>query len=159
MKILNQDLWTSKADLIVVTCNGIVTKHGKLVMGRGAAMEAANRYPELPTDAGRLIKDLSSGLADYVSDMGNNTFLYGFLPVIAGAGSIGLFQVKFHFRDAAKFSLIGFSLVRMNEWLRKFPKDAKIAMNFPGIGFGGLQQEDVEPILEDLDDRVTLYIK
>lgn len=166
MRILNQDLWSAKADLVVVTCNGYV-KDGRLVMGRGAAKEAADRYPTLQKRAGERL--LFGQFSKY-----RDCFVYGFTPLLSAVGDkeihirrivVGLLQVKYHFRDKAELPLIGYSIVKMNNWLENIDRvwgkgDIKsIAMNFPGIGYGGLRREEVEPLLRDLDDRVTIYVK
>lgn len=46
-----------KVDLFLVTTNPIVNAKGELVMGRGIALEAKKRFPELPKDFARMTKE------------------------------------------------------------------------------------------------------
>ena len=48
MKLIVSDMWQELglADVVLITTNQIINARGALVMGRGAALEAATRYPD-----------------------------------------------------------------------------------------------------------------
>lgn len=50
-----KDLWSylGKADVICITTNGTTTKNGYGIMGRGCALEAKNRFPNIEGRLGR----------------------------------------------------------------------------------------------------------
>ena len=48
MKEVKGDIWKSDCDIIAITTNGVVKKNGELVMGRGIASQAKQRYPDIP---------------------------------------------------------------------------------------------------------------
>ena len=88
----------------------------------------------------------------------NGVYIYGF--VLAGFykdRTIGLLQVKYHFKEKASPSLIGYSLTVMTKALETFT--GKVSLNFPGIGAGGLPRESVLPMIEELDNRFTVHEK
>jgi len=148
LKLVNKDIWESKDSVIAVTTNSFIKKSGDLVMGRGAAYEAMQRFPWLPKIAGDQILKHYKHLGVYhwmvLGPMGN-----------AQDRSIGLFQVKYHFRDAASLQLIKESVDKLNEWVRI--SDRTVSLNFPGIGNGGLSIDTVLPVVSNLDERVTVY--
>lgn len=122
------------------TGNSYINKKGELVMGRGAAAEVKSLYPTLPLEFGKAIgKQL-------------HLAAYG----LRWVGRIGVFQVKRHFRDYAEYPLIGMSAELLAEWAFSFPA-ATFHMNFPGIGYGGLDQQKVLPMLEPLPLNVYIY--
>lgn len=150
MKISYSNLWDSKADLYVVTCNGTLNRYGELVMGRGAALEAKNRFPELPLLAGQIVRK------NFKKDIIYKEFYrYGFFCI----GNLGLFQVKYHFKDKADIELIKYSAICLYNYLDETDFNLNVHMNYPAIGYGGLKREDVEPIIQTiLPDNVTVHI-
>lgn len=157
MKIIQGNLWDSKADTVVVTTNGYIGNRG-LVMGRGAAAEAALMYPGLQRSAGVIIEK-----AKQSPMIAPRTFVYGFVEVRSGAigRGLGLLQVKYNWSDKANVYLIAFSAISLRLWMMRNPK-VEVACNFPGIGYGGLDRKEVEPILQDVFaglGRINFYIK
>jgi len=150
MKIVKENLWNSKDNIILVTCNSYINSRGELVMGRGAALELKNKFPYLAGIFGNIVKDFCGHLGKY------GVKLYA----MNSQRSYGIFQVKYHFRADADLGLIKFSTFRLWELLNHEEYYNKtVSMNFPGIGYGHLKYEDVLPILKYLDNRVTLYLK
>lgn len=154
MHLITGDLWDElgKAALILVSTNAMVNRDGKLVMGRGAAKEAADRFPGLAAAFGAELAERNL--------VGN---VYGLLynPVpLEGADLIliGAFQVKYHWRDMADLELIGYSTAQLRRLALLHP-EKRIAMNFPGISNGRLQRWQVEPIISALPDNVYVYQK
>ena len=149
------NLWeeTDKAALLLVTTNAVVNARGALVMGRGAAKDLATRKPEFPTLAG--IHLLKKGLA-YTNNA--PLPLYGVQTIIHSfqGTSLGLFQVKFHWRDPADLRIIAYSAGMLHR-IAFSPGYFRVAMNFPGIGNGRLDREAVLPWLANLPAHVYIY--
>jgi len=136
--------------LLLATGNGVVRADGHLVMGAGAAKALAQAYPYLPRVFGRMARNQPR--------MGG-WHLYGLLIIQVAPGlHAGLFQTKGDWRDPADLSLIAYSAKKLAEWLSNNPGQ-EVHMAFPGVGLGGLEEEEVlevlDPILRDLP--ITLY--
>ena len=135
MKEITGDIWPhyNNGAIICITTNGIVTKDGRCVMGRGIAQQAAQRWPTLPHTLGTLIKQ-------------NGNHVYR-LPY-----DLFSFPVKHHWKYKADVDLIRRSaeelLCQVNEYGL-----SRIYMVRPGCGNGGLSWEQVRPLLDILDDR------
>lgn len=115
-------------------------------MGRGAAQQAAAKFPGLAYAAGRRIAEAQKvGIKSY-----------GW--IFFAEWSIGLFQVKYEWFENADLKLIRYSCVALNTFLEENPF-FEIALNYPGIGNGNLSQFVVEPVICTLSDRVTLHLK
>jgi hypothetical protein len=140
------DMWTdSHADVILVTGNATVNAAGRLVMGRGAALEATVRYPGCAkVFGGELIKHNVYGILVHPTL---------FNPLL------GVFQVKYAWSDPAVPALISSSAERLRFMAETEWADKRIALNFPGIGNERLKQEDVLPLIENLPDNVTVWVK
>jgi hypothetical protein len=144
MKIIYGNLWDSDCDIKAVTTNSFVRHDGALVMGRGAALQAARKFPELPFVAGQKLLWKGGHLSCY-------GWIY--LPEL----NIGLFQVKRHWKDDAELRLIKYATQHLCEFLQRH-SSVTVAMNFPGVGNGQLNLDLVKPIVDLLPDRVHLYL-
>src|SRR4051812_18306104 len=101
-------LFKSNAKVIGVTTNSFIAQNQKLVMGRGAALELAQRKPQFPFQAGRYIANTCGHLGKY-----------GWFSSPGDDGKrFGCFQVKYHWRDRADLDLIRFSVDALNNWIR-----------------------------------------
>jgi hypothetical protein len=152
MHLVQGNLWDElgKADLILVTTNGVLKADGELVMGAGVAKQAACKVIGLPKVLGHQIK-LHGRL------LGSGTYSYLLLPGYCYQGSwIGAFQSKFHWQDSSPLDLIKDSVYALGQVAPRF---TRIAMAFPGIGHGGLRKDQVLPILETLPDNVYVYTR
>lgn len=149
MKIVTEDLWDSGADVKIVTANAYINSKGELVMGRGAALEAKQRYPDIPRMAGTKLKEIAVIQTGTIG-------AYARYGVLLLPHRLGLFQVKLHFKDYALLSLIGMSTYMLLSICQSNP-EMTVAMNFPGIGYGGLDPEVVLPIIRILPDTVTIH--
>ena len=135
------DLWGVNADLRVITTNGFVKKNHEAVMGRGCAREAADKYPLLPTRLGSLIRAY-----------GNRTMLLGEHDGVM----LCALPVKHHWREQADIELIERSVMQLAEIVQKY-QYAKVVLPRPGCGNGGLDWQDVSPVIEPyLDRRYTV---
>ena len=139
------DLWCARV-VYCVSTNSTVKKDGHLVMGRGAAYQAARRYPDLALKAG--------GKIERTCGSGGT---YGYMPVLFRWGEIvSLFQVKHHWRERASLDLIRQSAAMLGEEARLHPRWT-FHLNYPGIGNGGLPEEEVAPLLVDLPNNVHVW--
>ncbi len=140
MKIVNGDLYTFPANYRCVTTNGIVRENGCLVMGKGCALDAKQKYP-----------NIDKKLGDFVTKYGNRVFLC--LPE-----KIISFPTKEHWKDKSSVALIIKSAGQLVDLCNKFHLD-NIVLPAPGCGNGQLRWSNIKPILEDiLDDRFTVVI-
>jgi hypothetical protein len=117
-------------------------RSSRLVMGRGAALELKTRCPWVPKHAGLALID-------------KHLQSYGvvFIP-----GNIGLFQVKYHFKEKASTALIKLSGFMLWQYAKTNP-ELKYHINYPGIGNGGLTEDQVYPIIADWPDNITVWKK
>lgn len=142
------NMWTAytTADLFLVSTNSTIRQDGALVMGRGIARQAKERFPGLDAALGRQVQALCG-----------NQGIYGLLVSPRWpAAKLGAFQVKQHYSQPASLELIRRSTAALCAWCADHP-DAQVALNFPGIGNGRLRRADVLPIIAQLPDRVAIW--
>lgn len=132
------NMWSIDTDAICVTTNGIVKKNGEAVMGAGVALQAKNRYPNLP-----------KSLATRLRSAGNHVY---HIPQSDGSNII-TFPTKHNWRDDSDISLIERSceelvvLTDRRAW-------NKVVLTRPGCANGKLNWDTVRPVLKKhLDDR------
>lgn len=142
------DMWTAfaAADLFLITTNSAIRKDGALVMGRGIARQARERFPGLAEALGQHILNTCGELGEY------SLLISPRWPT----AKLGAFQVKRHYSQTASLELIRHSTAALCAWCADHP-DAQVALNFPGIGNGRLRREDVLPIIAQLPDQVTIW--
>ena len=134
-----------KTDIFMITTNPIIRNDGAVVMGRGIALEAKKRFPQLPYDFGKELKSLHPEIdQESVGQIG----VYDGTP-------IWFFMVKHHWRDAASLRIIEQSVFYLKYGFKI--SDKRIDLNFPGIGNGRLERNRVLPILEELPDNVHVW--
>ena len=140
------DLWEAHAlgHWVTITTNGVVTRDGRCVMGRGVAKEAATRFPGLPLALGARIRE-----------DGHMVHFFPDTRIIA-------FPVKYHWRDTASLTLIEKSargmvakLARLVDPLRKIQA---IYMVRPGCGNGGLAWSQVRPVIAPILDNRFIVV-
>lgn len=142
------DMWAAyeAADLFLITTNSTIRRDGVLVMGRGIARQARDRFPGLAEALGRQILSLCGSQGEY-----------GLLVSLRWPkAKLGAFQVKRHYSQTANLELIRYSTVALYAWCARH-REALVHLNFPGIGNGRLPREDVLPIITQLPDQVTIW--
>ena len=143
MKEITGDIWDyhDKGNWIVVTTNGTVKKDGTAVMGRGIALQAKQKFPDLPKKLGELLKQ-----------HGNKVFIFGEEKIIT-------LPTKNDWANMAKNYLIEEGvkeLATIREDSGNFVS-GDVYMVRPGCGYGGLQWADVKSIIEKyLDDSFII---
>ena len=142
MKEVKGDIWDfhKQGYWIVITTNGTVKSNGEAVMGRGVALQAKQRFSDLPIILGNNIKTF-----------GNKAFILG--------KGVTTLPVKHNWWEKADLTLIEESTKELRNLfvtvITEYP--IPIYLVRPGCGNGGLDWGDVRPILEKyLDDRFVV---
>jgi hypothetical protein len=145
MKLAQGDMWSvyDQADLFLVTTNSVLNRHGALVMGAGIARQSRERFPGLDTALGKAVMLAGTRYGLLVSPHWPRARL-------------GAFQTKVHWHDTSSLELIVFSTRKLLAWCDEHPT-ARVHLNMPGVGLGGLTREQVLPALERLPDAVTVW--
>jgi hypothetical protein len=120
-----------------------------LTMGAGSTKALAQAYPHLPRVFGRMARSKPN--------MGG-WHLYGLLALEVAPGlHAGLFQSKGDWRSPADLGIIRYSATVLAKYLEGNPQEVHMA--FPGIGLGGLPEDEVLEALEPLlgGFKVFLY--
>ena len=133
------NLWDyhDRGEWICITTNGAIRRDGCAVMGRGVALGAATRYPELPKILGALLAE------------------YGNHVMRLSRHRMFTFPVKKHWGGRAQLYLIERSCKELMSLLGDTKK--KVVLPRPGCGNGGLDWYEVrDAIYELLDDRVLV---
>lgn len=137
------DVW-GKTDLFLFTSNPVVNKEGLAVMGRGIALQLADRYPQIRKDFGRYLQVWWPRLHYKCEALG-----------VYDNQNVGYFMVKDHWAEPAKLSIIEESVESLMGFLTD--DERRVDLNFPGIGNGKLRREDVLPIIQRLPDVVHVW--
>lgn len=146
------DMWSAygRVDHFLVTTNSYIKKDGSLCMGTGIAKQAADRYREVPIEAGRLLRELLG------FKPGENTDPYHLIRQVAPTCKVGIFQTKFHYRNPSSMALVAASADALAR-LAVIHAHRSFALNFPGIGHGGLPRDVVLSLLSSLPDNVEIW--
>lgn len=118
-------------DIRLFSSNGTVKANGELVMGAGAALAARKLAPATPHTIGDML------LSGQYPRCGRGV-LYGL--VVIRAFGVGAFQTKCNYWEKSSYELIELSSMVLRVYALA-NADLRIAMNFPGIGYGGLSRE------------------
>jgi hypothetical protein len=150
------DMWSvyHESDLFLITTNATLKQNGALAMGRGIARQARDRFPELDLALGQRIQSVCGSSVDARR---SGLSEYGLLvsPRWPSA-KLGAFQVKYHYRQPAKLDLIARSAEALAVWCEAHPQ-ARVHLNYPGIGNGRLGPVVVWPLVARLPEMVTLW--
>ena len=149
------DMWSAydQAGLFLLTTNSTITPAcpredggGRLVMGRGIAKQARDRFPGLAAALGQQIQQQCGSLGTY------GLLISPRWP----AAKLGAFQVKYHFSETADLALIQQSATSLHQWATTH-SDVAIHLNMPGIGNGRLPRTAVLPHIQKLPHNVTIW--
>jgi hypothetical protein len=137
------DMWSVffDTDVFMITTNPIIRKDGAVVMGRGIAAEAKDRYPDLPYDFAASLSCYGNEGVDFIGYYEYTRIYY--------------FMVKDHWAKSAEIEIIRNSVNRL-KYLFGY-SDERVDLNFPGIGNGGLPRDHVLPFLQDLPDNIHIW--
>lgn len=148
--ILNRgNIWSvyGRQDCFIFTGNSYLKQNGALVMGAGIAKEVRDKFPGLDMRFGKWID----------KQFGGHLGFFGFTAAkMKGGPKVGVFQTKRHFKDDSDLELIKKSVAALALWIR-LHKPKRVDMNFPGIGHGNLNRDDVLEIINELPDVVNIW--
>lgn len=143
MREINGDLWDfldKPNHRICITTNGDINSKGELVMGRGCAYQAKQKWPQLP----KILAEQSR------EDRLKVNLVY--LP----SHFLVTFPVKYHWNENASLYLIKDSAISLNKLSQTLPHLTFILPK-PGCGNGGLYWEDVRKVIEPiLSDQIFI---
>lgn len=145
MKEIKGDIWDyhKKGHWIVITTNGEVKDTGEAVMGKGIALQAKQRFPDLAKELGARIKGCPMPYGEY--SVGNTLKVFHKYRIIT-------FPTKNKWREKSDLNLIEESCRQLKEASHGVQHNHYMVR--PGCGNGKLDWRDVKPILEKyLDDR------
>lgn len=131
-----------KTDMFCITTNATIKKNGALVMGRGIARQARDRFPGIDVVAGKIIVDLYDYYLVHIGVYDNQNLF--------------AFQVKHEYHNKAELDLIRRSSYKLFGKIL-FCGIERVDLNFPGIGNGGLRREEVLSIISLLPDTVHVW--
>ena len=139
------DIWdrynmNEPKDYFLVTTNEVIKPNGALVMGAGFAKQVRDRLPGFDKRAGERVQQMGTP--------------YGVLSV---SRKWGIFQVKHHFKDQADPVLILMSAKQLARTASVDLPDWTFHLNYPGIGFGGLEKSQVKNLVSCLPDNVHIW--
>lgn len=123
---------------VVITTNGDVNRNGQAIMGRGVALQAKTKFPDLPLE-----------LAYHLKANGN---------VLAGFNKYRIisFPVKHHWNARADIDLIRKSAEAL---ARAWVSEDTLYLPRPGCGNGQLAWTDVKPVLAPLLDNRFVVVE
>lgn len=151
-------------DAICLTTNGVVSKCGACVMGRGVALQAKQRWPGVDYLLGRAIQQNGNIVHQLTGIYGLNPgvpMLWDEVCIGGSPDSDGIvlpwhlvaFPVKNHWREPASLVLIERSAIQLAQ-LADLEGWRRIALPRPGCGNGRRRWDEVAPVLSRmLDDR------
>jgi O-acetyl-ADP-ribose deacetylase (regulator of RNase III) len=136
MKEISGNIWDFQKDgVICVTTNGDIKSNGYLVMGKGVALQASDKFPGLSKELGHLVKE------------------YGNRPFYFKEFNIMTVPTKYHWKDNSDIDLIKKSCRALPRFA-DYWKMENIYMPRLGCGLGGLKWENVKNAIDTiLDDR------
>jgi hypothetical protein len=129
-----------------------VKDNSELVMGRGAALQAMNRWPCLPSLLGAKIRVKCGHLGEYNLMSGGRVYIDQH-----GGPVVCAFQVKYAWHNNADLKLVKRSADKLRDFAAKNPHEL-IFLNFPAIGNGGADVSEVAPLLQNLPPNVTIWM-
>lgn len=148
-KLLNYSRRWEYPDVYLFTGNPIIKNNGAIVMGRGAAKQIRDTYPDIDIQFGDALRAKPDAHIVWIKVKFHS-------KASNPMQRLGWFKVKDHWKDPARLSLIQESSNQLREIAERNP-DITFHMNFPGVGNGGLQDHLVLPLLETLPDNVWIY--
>jgi len=139
MKYAHGNLWNFHTlGPVCITTNGIIKKDGELVMGAGIALQAKQRFPDVP-----------GTLADLVNKHGNRAF-YLSIP------NLFSFPTKHDWKDKSDINLIAQSCHDVVDITNRVGFN-QVYLPRPGCANGQLEWLEVFTVISQiLDDRFVV---
>jgi hypothetical protein len=132
----------NETDAFVITTNPVKRTDGAVVMGRGIALEAKTRFPNLPYVFGEVL------------NLPAEQHFFGKIGLF-DSKPIYYFMVKDHWKNNASLNIIASSCYFLKS--SKELENKRVDLNFPGIGNGKLNRESVLYLLQDLPNNIHIW--
>lgn len=146
------DVWEAMhypdTSAICIPTNGTIKRNGEAVMGRGVALQAQNRWHQLPRALGNWLRTTEHVAGPHLFVIPAHSFLEQPCDVVC-------FPVKYQWHETASLELIAHSCRALQESCDLFGW-SQVYLPRPGCGNGGRTWADVHPIVATLDDRVCV---
>ncbi|QOX77652.1 ADP-ribose-binding protein [Trichlorobacter lovleyi] len=135
MREMQVDIWSYQGQAIIaITTNGSITRDGRAIMGKGVARQAAERFPELRHQLGRLLQIRGNHVHE---------IMLGLVSFPVEETPYSLPELRLIRRSAEELRL----LADQCGW-------TQVLVPRPGCGGGGMRWQEVKPLLEEFfDDR------
>ena len=135
MREMQVDIWSYQGQAIIaITTNGSITRDGRAIMGKGVARQAAERFPELRHQLGRLLQVRGNHVHE---------IMLGLVSFPVEETPYSLPELRLIRRSAEELRL----LADQCGW-------TQVLVPRPGCGGGGMRWQEVQPVLEEFfDDR------
>lgn len=168
MNLRYGDMWSAwdEADLFLVTTSATCSMVGTaLVMGRGAAKEARDRFAHYRIDYA-LGAAVQAKVGGAIIDHDTRYKVYDRYHLIVSdkwpEAKLGIFQTKEWFSRPSDEMLISLSCNALSDWVSRgrelLGRDPVVHLNCPGIGHGRLNFEQVEPYIKELPSCVNIWL-
>lgn len=150
MKFEKGNLFECTTGPIFVTASAFISNDGSLLMNRGAAATCSQKYP----DIGKVFGDLArKGGTLHRNEVGNKFLRFG--TIYDSKNKLGIFQVKYHFKDDVDLSIVRYSATMLAGISRVI---GTVNMNFPGCGYGQIDRRQVMHVLDDVLDKEDVIV-
>jgi len=123
------DFYKKNGATICLTVNGTIKANGSAVMGRGCALEALKKFPEIAGVWGKRLKN------------------YGLKLMYLHEFDLFMFPVKYNWWEPADLKLIEESAIAL---ARAAEYEDTIILPRPGCGNGRLTWEQVKPVISSI---------
>lgn len=164
MNEIKGNLWDqTDADALCITTNGFRKANGECVMGRGCALEATKRFPDIASHLGALIGKYSNRVMR-LKVMPEGPILVSF-PVKPVSEPLlpDESNVVRHMRGKTERVVPGWACVASTDIILQSARQLmdmadkygwkKVVLPRPGCGAGELSWSDVKPLLESVLDH------
>lgn len=140
LQVVKDNIWNflGHGFWVVIPTNGQTNQRDFAVMGRGLALQATRKFPNLSTLLGRRL-----------IEHGNYIHIFPEYALIT-------FPVKEHWCNKASIALIERSMSDLEKLARNI-QFGSIAMPKVGCGNGGLKWTRVKPIIEDYVEEISPF--
>lgn len=147
MKKIKGNIWNYHKNnaYIIIPTNLGWTKENKNVMGRGIAKQASLKFPVLPFDYGKTLKE------NYINNINSNIILFHDLKVICFATKpLNKTDPHLSWKQNSSIEQIINSCYDLKEYIQENNFNNQIFIPKVGCGNGCLNFSDIETILEDI---------
>jgi len=148
-----------KGNILEISCNalfiptnGNIGKNGRAIMGKGLALQVAEKYPHIPLKLGIQLKIKNHVIWELYNPQKHHFY----------EGILYSFPTKYNWWEKANIGLIENSLKEVERLCNIFPYWEKVLLPKVGCGLGGLDwRNQVFPLIEKIiseKNKKIIYI-